>query len=82
MSILDEAKKAVEARGQIYGSAAPNMARTAALWSAILQKPVTADDVALCLIALKIARLLETPGHRDSIVDIAGYAAVLGALHD
>ncbi len=32
-------------------------------------------DVAMLMILLKIARLAETPNHRDSIVDIIGYAA-------
>jgi hypothetical protein len=31
----------------------------------------------LCLIDLKLARLGHDPKHQDSILDIAGYAAVL-----
>jgi hypothetical protein len=33
--------------------------------------------VVLCLIDLKLARLARDPKHLDSIVDVAGYAAVL-----
>jgi Domain of unknown function (DUF6378) len=36
--------------------------------------------VALCLIDLKLARLAHDPKHLDSIVDVAGYAAVLREL--
>jgi hypothetical protein len=29
------------------------------------------------MVGLKVARLIETPDHQDSILDIAGYAAVM-----
>ena len=75
--MLLEAARAVEERGRVYGSPAPNMTATARLWSVVLGQAVTPSQVALCLIQLKVARLLTTPTHRDSMVDIAGYAAVL-----
>jgi len=31
----------------------------------------------MCLIDLKLTRLSHDPSHQDSILDIAGYAAVL-----
>jgi hypothetical protein len=36
----------------------------------------TASDVCKIQIATKLCRLSKTPGHRDSFVDIAGYAAI------
>ncbi len=36
---------------------------------------VTATQVGLCLIDLKLARLVGDPTHLDSLVDVAGYAA-------
>jgi len=75
--MLLEAARVVGERGRVYGSPAPNMAATARLWSVVLGQEVTPGQVALCLIQLKVARLLTTPTHRDSMVDIAGYAAVL-----
>ena len=38
---------------------------------------MTPAQVALCLIDLKLARLVRDPTHLDSIVDVAGYAALL-----
>jgi hypothetical protein len=38
---------------------------------------VTPSQVVLCLIDLKLARLGHDPAHADSILDVAGYAAVL-----
>ena len=74
--LLDAARTLAE-RGRVYGDAAANMAKTAQLWSIVLGVDVTPVQCALCLIQLKVARLLVTPGHDDSAVDIAGYAAVL-----
>jgi hypothetical protein len=74
--LLDAARTLAE-RGRVYGEARANMERTAQLWSIVLGVPVTPVQVALCLVQLKVARLLVTPDHSDSAVDIAGYAAVL-----
>ena len=43
----------------------------------VLGAKVTSAQVALCLIDLKLARLVGDPKHLDSIVDVAGYAACL-----
>ena len=51
--------------------------RVAVRWSQVLGTRVTAAQVALCLIDLKLARLAHDPAHLDSQVDIAGYAACL-----
>ena len=74
--LLDAARTLAE-RGRVYGDAAANMAKTAQLWSIVLGVDVTPVQCALCLVQLKVARLLVTPDHSDSAVDIAGYAAVL-----
>ncbi|QIG61353.1 hypothetical protein SEA_ANDERSON_60 [Mycobacterium phage Anderson] len=65
-------------RQATYGDAADNFGVTASMWSAILGTEVTAEQVALCLATLKIARLRETPDHHDSWVDAVAYIA-LGA---
>jgi hypothetical protein len=74
--LLDAARTVAE-RGRVYGDMRANMERTAQLWSTVLGASVTPEQVALCLIQLKVARLLVTPDHADSALDIAGYAAVL-----
>ena len=76
-AMLLEAAKVVEQRRQAYGDAAPLMAAVAARWSITLGQPVTPAQVVLCLIDLKLARLGHDPAHADSILDVAGYAAVL-----
>lgn len=69
-------------RQSTYGHPAANFERTSLLWSAFLEaRPIGAAgeivvaDVASMMVLFKLARLLESPLHRDSWVDIAGYAA-------
>jgi len=66
----------VAERGRAYGHPRPNHERIAALWSVILGVPVTPEQAALCMIQVKVSRLMQTPDHADSIDDVAGYAEV------
>ena len=75
--LLQHAAGVIENRERIYGPAAENFAAIAARWSLVLGITVTAAQMALCLIDLKLARLTRDPSHLDSIVDVAGYAACL-----
>jgi hypothetical protein len=75
--MLLEAAKVVEERRRAYGDAAALMAAVAQRWSIVLGQPVSPAQVVLCLIDLKLARLGHDPAHADSILDVAGYAAVL-----
>lgn len=83
--LLMEALKIVQgARRQAYGTPEDNFQVIADLWNAIIRKKISVDrqtirleptDVACMMVLVKIARLAETPEHRDSWVDTAGYAA-------
>jgi hypothetical protein len=76
-SILDEAKRIVHGdRGENYGHPFEDFSRTAQIWSAILGTKVTPEDVALCMVGLKISREVNRP-KRDNIVDGAGYFETL-----
>jgi hypothetical protein len=78
MSILDEAKEVVYGdREKTYGDPAKNLKTIAAMWGAILGYPIATTDVCLCMSALKLARLVNDPGHHDSMVDVCGYIALL-----
>lgn len=77
---LDEAKATVADRGEEYGTVAENFSRAALIWSAVLGKPVTREQVALCMIGLKLARLSYDDKAADGWVDVAGYAACGGEV--
>lgn len=79
--ILDEATELVYGdRQNDYGSPRDNFGRIAQGWSVILGQDITLPQVALCMAWLKIARLVQTPNHKDSFVDGAAYMALAGEL--
>ena len=75
--MLKQAAAVVANRRETYGDPVTSMTAIAQRWSITLEHPITPAQVALCLIDLKLARLAHQPDHLDSMVDIAGYAAVL-----
>ena len=72
----------INARGSNYGHPFPNHKRIAELWSGYLEFPITPFQVAIMQILVKISRITETPGHYDSLVDIAGYARVANMIDE
>jgi hypothetical protein len=79
-SILKEANKIIYGdREKTYGHPSKNLKKIAELWNAYLDNAVciSPKDVACMMILLKVARLKNDPTHRDSIVDIAGYSALI-----
>jgi hypothetical protein len=79
--ILTTAGDAIDGdRDRAYGSAHDNWQRIAAMWSQILGVDVTPAQTGLCMIAVKVSRLINTPAHDDSWVDLAGYAALGGEV--
>lgn len=77
-SILDEAKAIIYGdREKTYGAPAKNLKMIGDLWAAYSGVPFTAEDVCNMMILLKVARLANDPKHRDSQVDLCGYAALM-----
>ena len=79
-SVLDEANRITGGvRHDDYGHPRDDFDRTARMWTGILAgklrdgAEVTAMDVPLCMIAVKLARQAHCH-KRDNLVDIAGYA--------
>lgn len=87
---LKQAHEAVmHGRNHVYGDPTDNFKDTAKLFNIFIQAKlrkfdinihpyvdiIEAQDIALLMIFLKTARLINTPAHVDSYIDIAGYAA-------
>ena len=68
-------------RERDYGTPGENFNRIAAGWSVILSQDISAEQVALCMAWLKLARLVNGP-HLDSYVDAAAYMALAGELSE
>lgn len=72
----------VGGRDQVYGTPQENFERIAKLWATILGVEIRPYEVTLCMAALKMARLVNSPVHEDSWVDAAGYIALGYELSD
>ena len=67
-------------RSQNYGTPEENFNRIADGWSVIFDQHVTAEQVALAMAWLKIARLVGNSPTVDSYVDAAAYCALAAEL--
>lgn len=67
-------------RNKSYGEPHKNMDTTAKIMQAYLGKrtgeSITASDVAIFGVILKLGRLANDPQHLDSLKDVAGYIAI------
>ena len=65
-------------RNREYGDPREMHQRAADIFNAYCEtrSPLTAYDVAMILLSVKLARLSHMPDHRDSYVDICGYAGI------
>ena len=75
-SLLEKAAVVLEERGHAYGAADAAFEAIAARWTLTLGRPVSAAQVVLCMIDLKLVRLAHDPDHEDSLIDVIGYAAL------
>ena len=79
---LDTAAKIVSGQRQMdYGDKYQNHENIAKLWSAYLDYNISAHDVAICMMLVKVARLKHRTTE-DCYIDMAGYAAIAGEIND
>ena len=69
-------------RARDYGDPAENFGRIADLWAPILGLSASPEQVALCMAQVKVARLITSPTHADSWIDLCGYAALGAEIAD
>lgn len=80
-TILEQAARLVDGdRGAAYGHPAEDFERTAGMWRALFGWETDARRVALAMICVKLSRLIQSPDHRDSVTDTAGYARTYEAV--
>jgi len=76
--LLNEAKRLTTGdRMDTYGPPVENHEHIATIASAITGRHISAQDVAIVLIATKLARRQHSPLHADSYVDLMAYAGIL-----
>jgi hypothetical protein len=78
--LFDEVRELIEVDRQAdYGNAEKSFARIAVFWSEIFGVSVSAHQVALAMMALKLSRVLGAPKH-DTSVDLVAYAVLAERL--
>ena len=76
--VCDVAKRLTSYDRQVdYGSPIEDFTKQAKMWSVILNTNVTPQQIAMCMIAVKLCRMTNSPRHRDSAIDVVGYARCL-----
>ena len=78
VGFLKRVAQVLEDRGAAYGDPKTQMETIARRWSITLGTPVTAQQVALCMIQVKVARQLNRHT-RDNLIDLIGYTLTLDA---
>ena len=84
-SVLEEAQNIIYGdREKTYGHPAKNLKTIANMWNAYMNNmddagtyKVTAKDVAAMMMLVKVARFANDPSHRDNLIDVCGYAALI-----
>jgi len=83
MNILEEAKSIIYGdREKTYGHPSVNLDNIAKYWGIYLKINLNAQDVATMMVLLKLARLMNQPDHRDSLVDAVGYLALIERIKE
>lgn len=76
-TVLTDAAEIVNGdRERTHGEPGKNLEAIASMWRPIFGTSVTPEQVCLAMIALKVARAINNPSHRDHWTDIVGYVAL------
>ena len=73
---IESVAEVLEERGEDYGTPYSNHTHIAHLWSVLLGQDISPHQVVMCMVALKLARLMNQPTHDDSWRDIIGYGGI------
>lgn len=73
--ILSTSIDIIGSRAEEYGDASQSFSRASTIASTMLDKTITAYDVSIVLMAVKMARIAQNKTHIDSYVDLAAYTA-------
>lgn len=80
---LQTAEKLVSKdRSKTHGDMKVNHQNIALLWSAYLEMVITAKQVAILMVLLKLARTKTGLHNADDYIDACGYSAIAGELNE
>ncbi len=77
VALLEEAARLTGTeRMAVYGEPVENHQHIARIFNAWAGKALTAEDIVMVHMATKMARMISSPDHRDSHVDLMAYAGI------
>lgn len=79
--ILEDVKTILDDRAKDYGNYRKMLEKIASRWSITLNTIVTPEQVALCMIDLKLSRLSNNIANRDSLIDVIGYTVLIDQMN-
>ena len=69
-------------RGQVYGDMVKTHEAIAKIWSGIIGHDISAHQVALMMVGLKLRRSAVSPNHPDNYDDGHGYIKIAETCHE
>lgn len=69
-------------RARNYGEPEESFDDIADYWSKYLKTLITPFDVGIMMILMKVSRGGRSRYHRDNIIDICGYASLVGGIYE
>ena len=79
---FEEASAIIGERGQDYGGVEDNFDRAARIANQIIGRALTPHDIAMVMVAVKLARMRTSPDKRDTYIDCAAYLAFAAELKE
>lgn len=71
--VLDEAADIIGERGVNYGGVEDNFTNISLIMARTTNRMLSPYDIAMLMVAVKLARISQSPGKRDSYIDAINY---------
>lgn len=80
VDMLAEAAKLVRPRGVVYGDIRETHERIAKIATLLTGVDLTAHNILMIMVAVKLSRIARSPGHVDSYLDGINYLSFAGEI--
>jgi hypothetical protein len=78
--MMQAAAGLVAERGAVYGTIRNTHQKIANLSMLLTGVPLTAHDILMIMVAVKLSRIAQTPNHLDSYLDALNYLSFAGEI--
>ena len=78
--LMKKAAELVAPRGNVYGTIRENHDKIAMIASALTGIDLSAHDILMIMVAVKLSRIAKTPDHVDSYLDALNYLSFAGEI--